>query len=152
MFSPILILSMLAAAFMGGANAVLSNATNATLPMDVPDPTKIDCHIPGYLYSGVNAINEGIDHLNSLKGNATLGHQDGGGWCWRYSCSYRAGIYGCNDAQKDVEVPWSTLASYASKIKGQCTFDGSTGKVIQGQAFSPDGWNVVVGLKAGTTC
>lgn len=87
-----------------------------------------------------------------MNGNATLGHQDDGGWCWRYSCSYRAGIYGCNDAKEDVQVPWADMGAYALQIKDKCTFDGSTGKVAQGQAFSPHGWNVVVGLKSGTSC
>lgn len=124
----------------------------ATLTNAVIKQIKLICNVPGYRYSGVNAIDEGIDHLNGLKGNATLGHLDGGGWCWRYSCSYRAGIYGCNDGTENVQVPWVDMGAYALKIKKQCTFDGSTGKVAQGQAFSRDGWNVVVGLKSGESC
>lgn len=67
-----------------------------------------------YLSAYASQIDDGIKHLEGLSGNATLGHQEGGGWCFRYSCSWASGIYGCNDNQFDVEVPWSTLAAYAS--------------------------------------
>ncbi|KAK7731102.1 hypothetical protein SLS53_008820 [Cytospora paraplurivora] len=152
-----LILTVLAAAFMGGANAA-SNATNGTivtnvtLPLDVPAPTKIDCNIPSYNWAGVNAIDDGINYLNGLKGDATLGHQPGGGWCWRYSCSYDSGIYGCNDAQEDVQVPWTGISYYASQIKKDCTFHGPVGMAIQGQAWSGEGWNIIIGLHKGEHC
>lgn len=45
MFASTFPLSMLAAALLGGVNAAFPNATNsttnATIPMDVPDPVRI---------------------------------------------------------------------------------------------------------------
>ncbi|KAK7747904.1 hypothetical protein SLS53_001156 [Cytospora paraplurivora] len=115
---------------------------------------QILCDVQGYV--AVDKVDDNIAHLRDLSGDATLGHQEGGGWCYRYSCSYESGIYGCNDNQYDVNVSWSTLADYAQNVKDNCTKELEDGKahwkVIQGQAFDSDGWNVIVGLKDGTYC
>lgn len=92
-----------------------------------------------------------IEHLEGLQGIATLGHQAGGGWCWRYSCEYNIGVYACNDNEShDIQVPWSFIVGYAKHVRGQCTFQRKIGQRwkerVLGQSFHPDGWNVIVGI------
>ncbi|KUI61788.1 hypothetical protein VP1G_08957 [Cytospora mali] len=143
----------LATAFIGIGEGTTS------VPSETRTLNKIMCDIPGYgQHRGVDpgVIADGIEYLNGLSGDATLGHQEGGGWCFRYSCSWDSGIYGCNNNQFDVKVPWSTLADYAHKIKDNCTWTVEDGQhhwvTVEGQAFDSDGWNVIVGLKDGEKC
>ncbi|ROW06841.1 hypothetical protein VMCG_04210 [Cytospora schulzeri] len=143
---------MLTLTFISLAIALIGGAQATTSP-------NIMCQIPGYSQGiGVSGdyIAEGIKYLRKQNGSATLGHQEGGGWCYRYSCSYNSAIYGCNDNQFDVEVPWSTIADYAESIKDKCNWQVRSGRrdveMVQGQAFDSGDWNVIVGMEDNTSC
>lgn len=98
-----------------------------------------------------------IKHLEGLEGNATPGHQAGGGWCFRYSCEHNIGVYACNDNESyDIQVPWSFIVEYAGHVRDFCTIQRKIDKKwkerILGQAFHPDGWNVIVGISNDNGC
>lgn len=117
----------------------------------------IDRNVPGYRDSGTDHYDSLIEHLEGLKGSATLGHQSGGGWCWRYSCAYNIGVYACNDNEfHDIQVPWSFIVEYARHVRDYCTIerkiDGRPKRRLLGQAFHPDGWNVIVGISNDKGC
>lgn len=117
----------------------------------------IDRNVPGYRDSGTDHYNSLIDHLKNLNGNATLGHQADGGWCFRYSCEYNIGVYACNDNEyQDVQVPWSFIVEYARHVRDYCTIqrkiNGRNTERILSQAFHPDGWNVIVGITNDEGC
>lgn len=138
---------------------LLQHIANSIDPHPPKTQANIICDIPGYGYkTGVDPsrIADGIRHLRGLDGSATLGHRPGGGWCFRYSCSWSSGIYACNDGGSDVEVPWSAMADYAQGVMDQCTWAKGDGKhhwkAVQGQAFDAGGWNVIVGLRDGDKC
>lgn len=96
-------------------------------------------------------IDEGVDYLYRMEGNATLGHKEGGGaWCHRYSCAWSSAIYACNDNDHDVSVSWKDMAAYAHEACIRCNRDYFPGPyLVQGQAFSHHGWNVIVGFWQG---
>ena len=106
--------------------------------------------------SDTSSYDEVANHLRDMAGSATLGTQAGGGWCFSYSCKDNLAIYGCNDGQADIEVPWAVMAVYADAIKHKCTTAqsgrGRTRTVVRGQAFDVEGWNVILGLKSGDKC
>lgn len=122
-----------------------------------PPQYNIDHNVPGYRDSGTDHYSSLIKHLEGLEGNAILGHQSGGGWCWRYSCAYNIGVYACNDNEShDVEVPWSFIVEYAGHVHDYCILQrrihGTLTERILGQAFHPDGWNVIVGISNDKGC
>jgi hypothetical protein len=115
------------------------------------------CGVAGYRDSGTDHYESLISHLRGLKGNAILGHQPGGRWCFRYSCQNNIGVYACNDNEfHDVHVPWSLLVEYAGYIHGSCTIQrkikGVWTERVLGQAFHPHGWNVIVGISTEEGC
>lgn len=91
--------------------------------------------VPSYRDSSTDHYHSLIDHLKGLKCYATLGHQDGGRWCWRYSWQNNIGVYACNDNEfHNVQVPWSLLVAYAGYIspifapsRGRSIIIGKTG-------------------------
>lgn len=115
-----------------------------------------NCEVPNYEKAYLSTYSEVADHLRNTPGNATLGNKPGGGWCFRYSCSNNLAIYGCNDNQADVQVPWATMATYADAIKEKCQSQikvhGHWKYVAVGQAFDAGGWNVILGHEVGTSC
>ncbi|KAI3392984.1 hypothetical protein diail_4933 [Diaporthe ilicicola] len=136
---------------------IITESVDAVNKTVLIDPFHI-CHtISSYHKSDAGYFDSISNHLRGLKGNATLGHQPGGGWCWRYSCEHSIGIYACNDNEShNVQLPWSTIADYAHFIKNTCARKAKVGtqwrQKVLGQAFDADGWNVIVGIKAGTSC
>lgn len=116
----------------------------------------VNCEVNGFDRAFLSIYDEVASHIRKIPGNATLGNKPGGGWCFRYSCSYNLAIYGCNDNEADTQVPWSTMAEYADAIKDKCrtekTVHGHRKYTILGQAFDAGGWNVILGHKSRTNC
>ncbi|KAL1876919.1 hypothetical protein Daus18300_002525 [Diaporthe australafricana] len=129
---------------------------NTTSSWDIGPAPYVLCKPNNYQDSSIDGFDSNFNHLNSLPGNATLGHLPDGGWCWRYSCDQDLAVYACNDRQTDVQAPWSTMATYAQIIKDKCTYykkvHGHPKHRVWGQAFDAEGWNVVLGIKVGTHC
>ncbi|KAK7735179.1 hypothetical protein SLS63_004167 [Diaporthe eres] len=134
--------------------ATIPSAADNTFS-EAQDPI-VSCVVNNYEKSYLSSYNEVADHLRNMPGNATLGNQPGGGWCFRYSCSNSLAIYGCNDNQADTQVPWATMATHADAIKVKCKTEikvhGHWKDVVLGQAFDAGGWNVILGHKSGTGC
>lgn len=116
----------------------------------------VNCDVPTFERSYSSTYDEVANHLRDMPGNATLGNKPGGGWCFRYSCSSDLAIYGCNDNEVDTQVPWASMAVYADAIKDKCRtrkkVHGHWKYLVLGQAFDAGGWNVILGLKSGTSC
>ncbi|POS73435.1 hypothetical protein DHEL01_v208165 [Diaporthe helianthi] len=125
--------------------------------LNTRDPVSVSCVVNNYetAYLSDN-YDEVASHIRNIPGNATLGNKPGGGWCLRYSCTEELAIYGCNDNEADMQVPWATMAEYADAIKEECTTlkrtHGHYKPVVLGQAFDAGGWNVILGIEPGTLC
>lgn len=89
-----------------------------------------------------DAIMDGINYLHKVKGQPSL--PSGPGQCSRVSCSWNSAILWCNDNPFDFSLDaFGRIADgawFLMKNCGQAWGSHQTG----GQAFSPDGWNVIV--------
>lgn len=66
-------------------------------------------------------------------------------------------VYACNDNESyDVQVPWSFIVEYARHVNDYCKIqrkiNGRWKRRLLGQAFHPDGWNVIVGISNDKGC
>ncbi|KAI1180656.1 hypothetical protein F4777DRAFT_573886 [Nemania sp. FL0916] len=109
----------------------------------------VSCHVGANpAFASVYHIRQGINYLHKIHGNCTIG--PGPGNCSRVSCSYQSGIWFCNDNPYPKSVPCSTFGDRAADIIYDCYAHGHFPiDSVQGQAFAPDGWNVIV---AGAKC
>ncbi|KAI3337804.1 hypothetical protein F4824DRAFT_489063 [Ustulina deusta] len=93
-------------------------------------------------------IRQGISYLRKIHGDCTNG--PGPANCGRVSCSYRSGIFFCNDNPYPTSVPCSTFGDRAWDIVQKCySFGHFPIDSVHGQVFDTDGWNVIV---AGADC
>ncbi|EZF32346.1 hypothetical protein H109_07966 [Trichophyton interdigitale MR816] len=131
----------------------VKDLTGSTLkPVDIPkdDPkhklqirskVSLNCHPQGG-GATLRTIRDGIKYLNGLKGKCKAPPRT----CTRVSCSWKAGIYLCNDNLHSVSVPCKQIAEYAQDIVNVCVTNPEVSS-LRGQEFDSDNWNVVI--KAG---
>ncbi|OAL66741.1 small monomeric GTPase [Trichophyton rubrum] len=118
-------------------------------PVDIPkdDPkhklqtrskVSLNCHPQG---GGANLrpIRDGIRYLNGLQGKCIGVPRT----CTRVSCSWKAGIFLCNDNMRTVYVPCKQIAEYAQDIVNVCVTNPEVSS-LRGQEFDSDNWNVVI--------
>ncbi|KAI1369555.1 hypothetical protein F5Y08DRAFT_334479 [Xylaria arbuscula] len=99
-------------------------------------------------FASVFHIRQGISYLRKIHGDCVNG--PGPGNCSRVSCSYRSGIWFCNDNPQPMSVPCSTFGDRAWDIIEKCYAYGDfPDDSVYGQVFDTAGWNVIV---AGADC
>ncbi|KAI0408942.1 hypothetical protein F4802DRAFT_547065 [Xylaria palmicola] len=99
----------------------LSRAAGSRQPPESPARAEGDilCEMAwGPSFASVFHIRQGVDHLRKIPGNCTNG--PGPANCGRVSCSYRSGIWFCNDTPHPVSVPCSMLGDRAGPLT-RCT-------------------------------
>ncbi|KAI0379489.1 hypothetical protein F5Y04DRAFT_282910 [Hypomontagnella monticulosa] len=88
-------------------------------------------------------IEEGIEYLRGKTGRCHM--VAGPRVCTRISCSYKSGIWWCNDQPNDLWIDCSLWADYASDILDKCQSHDDSVRV-RGQQFATDDWNMIVGF------
>ncbi|KAL5332938.1 hypothetical protein BJX70DRAFT_404045 [Aspergillus crustosus] len=92
------------------------------------------------------ATNDGVAYLRGLGGRP--GMKAGPGACGRVSCSWKAAIWWCNDANEfKLLESYGSIADGAANIVNNCFRDGNFDfqqRAVGGQIFHETQWNVIV--------
>ncbi|OTB18858.1 hypothetical protein K445DRAFT_8881 [Daldinia sp. EC12] len=146
-FSIFAFASPIAAAALGRAAtpaAESANSTFAEVLCGVPGPEN---ELPATSYSYP------IGLLLSAEGKKI--HVDAGpGNCKQAACGTKsgAGVIVCNDEKNGVDLLYSDLGFFAQQVYNKCKHRrDDTDYVENGQAFCPDGWNVIL-TDVGSDC
>ncbi|KAM0421487.1 hypothetical protein ACHAPT_010660 [Fusarium lateritium] len=105
---------------------------------------KLNCGWGGDGKASSVAINDGIKYLNSF-GDGYCGLDDGPAKCARISCSYNSAIWLCNDKNTPLRVRCRDLEPFIKKIVDDCYTWSFWEPLVQGQLFSNEKWNVILG-------
>ncbi|KAK0117755.1 hypothetical protein ONS95_012081 [Cadophora gregata] len=85
-------------------------------------------------------IRDGIAHLQRVTNPCWVeGHA-----CSRISCSYKSAITLCNVTPQRKGLSCAYMASYAQDILKRCTYEVGLMRLVGGQAWDTDGYNVNV--------
>ncbi|KAI0379516.1 hypothetical protein F5Y04DRAFT_259889 [Hypomontagnella monticulosa] len=99
------------------------------------------CRPNGVQFASSYRIKEGIDYLRGKSGKCHM--QAGPRVCTRISCSYKSGIFWCNDNKHDITIDCADWSSYSQDILDKCQTNDNQ---IAGQEFSTsDKWNILIG-------
>ncbi|KAK0702518.1 hypothetical protein B0T21DRAFT_416915 [Apiosordaria backusii] len=97
-----------------------------------------------WVKTGWLAVKDGIAYLRKVSSPPPK-NGPGPNNCGRVSCGYNAAIYWCNDNDDEKELDsWDSIADGASYIYGECTVGADISKLVAGQIFYKDKWNVIV--------
>ncbi|KAM5448777.1 hypothetical protein MaudCBS49596_005284 [Microsporum audouinii] len=99
--------------------------------------TSMNCYPQGDPAS-VKSIQEGIRYLNGLSGKCGGAART----CTRVSCSWKSGIFLCNDTTNTISIPCKQIADYAQDILDTCVSPQVVS--VRGQVFDSGNFNVVV--------
>ncbi|KAJ4313268.1 hypothetical protein N0V84_009496 [Fusarium piperis] len=105
---------------------------------------KVNCGWGGSGKASGLAIGDGIKYLNGF-GDGYCGLDDGPYKCARISCSYNSAIWLCNDNDTPLRVRCGDLEPFIRKIVDDCYTWGFGEPMVQGQIFTNENWNVILG-------
>ncbi|KAH7323765.1 hypothetical protein BKA65DRAFT_555438 [Rhexocercosporidium sp. MPI-PUGE-AT-0058] len=95
---------------------------------------------PDWRAAEVRYINDGVAYLKKV--NALCGVN--GHACSRISCSYKSAITLCNVTPNHMSLSCTYMASYIQDILNRCAYSVGLIRLVGGQAWDTDGYNVNV--------
>ncbi|KAK6951788.1 hypothetical protein Daesc_006313 [Daldinia eschscholtzii] len=151
-FSIFAFASPIAAAALGRAATPAAESANNTFAE--LDNIKVLCGVPGPENElPATSYSYPIGLLLSAEGKKI--HVDAGpGNCKQAACGTKsgAGVIVCNDQKNGVDLLYSDLGFFAQQVYNKCKHRrDDTDYVENGQAFCPDGWNVIL-TDVGSDC